>query len=153
MALPDIKKEVVSLLILLAFLGLCNGVTYAVNTYRAGSTLTTRVSEFGNCRRVINNNPQDLFIPTGSQAEYDSFLSHSVPNVIVNACLPDPKTFCGNGSGGTYSPYGSSITEWPQYQNACIAAGGNPTITSSLTFGCGPRTAPDSKWDWLGNCN
>ena len=45
------------------------------------------IEEHNTCQRVTNQNELDLFIPTKTEAEWQSFLDNTPENVIVGACL------------------------------------------------------------------
>jgi tetratricopeptide (TPR) repeat protein len=51
------------------------------NGVRVGNNTTPYIVVHGSCKRVINNSGKDIFIPIKYQAEWDSFLSHTISGV------------------------------------------------------------------------
>ena len=75
--------------------------------------------------------------------EYESVLASVSIGTSISLCSDSPDSL---------SPYGSSYTSWSNFQSSCSSAGGNALATFDGTVGCGPRSNPDSKFDWTGTC-
>lgn len=63
---------------------------YAASFYSVSPTQTLRITEFTMCRDVTNNGTNSIFIPTNTQAEWDSFKSYP-PGSVTTACCDGSK--------------------------------------------------------------
>jgi len=142
--------SVLSLIIVLFF------IVYAAQSHRAYKGQVTLVSEYGKSRNVDVNAscPGDLFVPTNTSGEYDSFLSGA--STISCGVSLTVRPSCNLSAGGDYACSGSltfvgaeayfndpnppDYTEFPASNaiNACNAYGpSGSTCCEVYLDGCG----------------
>lgn len=102
---------------LLSFVGI--GLQ-AATSYNAQSSILVMIEEFSTCRNVTNNNAKDMFVPTNSSAEWNSFINNTPSNVTLSSCCP---------SGFVYVA-GSSLTRTMGF---CVMAYEAKDVSSTAT--------------------
>jgi hypothetical protein len=129
-----IRKELAPLIVTVVVCLAIFGVVYAAAFYRAGGAgQMTTVNEFGQCRRITNNNGQDLFIPTNSSPEYSSLLDKGAPNTVISSCVYDPVyTYCGRDDERNQGVYANTL--WKQVGNLRYYVGTSGPVAD--TYSC-----------------
>lgn len=75
---------------------------WAADSYRVNSGATVSVSEHGMCRSVQNTGVSDLFVPTKTLVEFQSFITNKPTYVNLTTCCPTGFVAVpGNASYGT----------------------------------------------------
>ncbi len=73
---------------------------YSAYYYRVNHGTNKQVSAYNICKNIKNNGPYDIFIPTRTQQEWNSFLHNPPPNVILEQCGPKGYRYIqGSGYG------------------------------------------------------
>ena len=118
-------------------------IVYALSSYRINNGTAQTINEWGTCRRVTNSAGADIFVPTNTLAEWNSFISNHPPAVSVGSCCGDGS--CNNGAGCDTCPADCGVCTY------CGDGGCNNVETcSSCPVDCG--TCPDNFEVW-GSCN
>lgn len=124
-----IKNKKVLLICLLVLL--VPGFTFAINTIAEGfqvASTVTKIDAYGTCKNVSATDGQTYFIPTNTQAEWQSVIDHKPDGVVLGACTVScttkwgyAPTFSANGYNywGTcaYGRSGSSVCNL--YDSTC----------------------------------
>jgi hypothetical protein len=87
---------------------------------------TNEVNAHSVCRNVSNNSGGNLFIPTNSAAEWQSFYNNPPAGVSLGGCV----SHCTGTPWGTVN-HGSSVTAW----NAWSSCGGCASQTRTCSMG------------------
>ncbi|MFA6158323.1 MAG: hypothetical protein WC763_01730 [Candidatus Paceibacterota bacterium] len=100
------------LVLILSALAL-SGIALAATSYqvtKTGGNLT--VNEFSVCKKVINNNSKDIFVPTKTSNEWSLFRNNA-PNVVLAPCGPIATILWVNGQSapaGSVAAGGGGVT-------------------------------------------
>lgn len=81
------------------------GIVYAASFQNVPSGLNYKIHLYDYCRQVTNNASQVLFVPTNTQAEWDSLVENGAPNTNLAYCTcgatisapEDDITYSGDG--------------------------------------------------------
>jgi len=101
---------------------------YRINT---GTTQNIIIDSSGTCKKVTNNNGNNLFIPIITTAEWNAFIANKPAGVTIEACCtPSCAGKCGGASDGcsgtctSSCPSGSSCVGTICVAGACLLPNG-----------------------------
>jgi len=132
------------LLIIFGAVFLIPAAIFALNTVNEGfkvdSGTISQINAHGTCKNVKNNNPDGIFVPTNTAAEWDAF-QNSATNVNLSSCTSfvsvwdTTKTSAGSSankkirlplhSGGSYN----FTVDWGDGTSDTITAYNQPAVT------------------------
>lgn len=112
---------------------------FAVDGYVIPAAGSEDIDEHGDCQQIVNTATNDIFVPTKTNTEWQSFQSNKPTFITVNTCPAAGGTWNAgeacNGSvapacpggvapAGACSPVGSmcSIVYFPEFYCSCTAA-------------------------------
>lgn len=124
---------------------------FAQDYFRINNGNTQQIDKFIPCKIITNNCGTDIFVPTRSQAEWDSFVANAPNGVSVAECEPslncsafdnmgeakciccDPVNWTGNcsGPGGCCGDGGSENMPSPNYSGCWY----HPTTRDCMRWG------------------
>lgn len=94
--ISKIKKSFLILGILFAMLII--GTVYAATSYRVNSGTQSTINEQSVCKKVTNNNAQDIFVPTNTAAEWTAFRTNAT-GVTYAECCSNTGLACSSDAG------------------------------------------------------
>ena len=149
------SKRFIRVIAIFAAILLSFASVYAASNYNITTTKPSNINEWNICRRVLNNAGKDIFVPTKTLAEWQTFMNNLPSGVSLAFCTPTPPLSLSAARQGTQgllswsSPstnYGSAITNIKIYRSTSsgsetlYATVGNvnsytdPSVSSSLIY-------------------
>src|SRR3989338_4118437 len=95
---------------------------FAATNYTTVQSSTTSIDEWGTCKKIINNAGKNIFIPTKTAAEWQSFINSPPSGITFEPCCD--------------SSVMTSCNAWGSCSTTC----GTGTQTRSCTNQCGNTT-------------
>ena len=77
----------------------CLQTLFAQDYYRINNGNTQQINKFFPCKIVTNNCGTDIFVPTKTQGEWDSFVNNAPNGVSVFDCQDEPSLNCSAYDG------------------------------------------------------
>jgi|TARA_Y100000310_G_scaffold75749_1_gene72113 hypothetical protein len=100
-------------------------LAYAATNYGVITSTDSSIDEWGTCRKVINNLEKNLFIPTRTQAEWQSFFDNPPLGILLENCVASGPTGLSASAGNSQislswsapsSDGGAAITNYKIYR-------------------------------------
>ncbi len=145
------RKKVISLtkykkylFLLPLFFGVFS-VTYAINSISTGYQITSSsqtINVHGSCRIVRTTSGSNVFAPTKTATEWNSFINYKPSNVSVTACPPPCTDWMYSATSSNYTHWmvfkssGSFRLYWQQSPNSTpLLTTGTPASATSYVTG------------------
>ena len=113
---------------------------FAQDYFRINNGNTQQIDKFFPCKIITNNCGTDIFVPTRSQAEWDSFIANAPNGVAVIDCQVEPSLNCSAYDGmGEASCICCDPVNWTGNCNGPVwwcGDGGNKNMLSPNYSGC-----------------
>ncbi len=100
------RKEDAILICFLSFLLLVL-VVHATTIHSVNPGANKEITEFSTCKKITNSGSHGIFVPTGSNSEWQAFYDNPPAGISIGNCYVPPAPKCGKWDGNSACRCGS----------------------------------------------